>query len=510
MELDRSSGVLLHPSSLPGPYGIGEFGKPAFKFIDFLYSCGQKLWQILPLGPTGYGDSPYSSFSSFAGNSMLISLEVLLHEKLLKKNDLNPIPNFSNITIDYADLQKWKVPLLKKAALFFLKNKSDSDEFRIFCTENDFWLEDYALFMSLKEWHGKKGTTVKSKSTIWYEYWEKDFISRKEDVLTSWKKNHHEEIEIQKVWQFFFFSQWQAVRKYANKKGVKIIGDIPIFVAADSSDVWANKEIFYLDEEDAPTVVSGVPPDYFSKTGQLWGNPLYNWKALKETGYKWWLNRLRRMFQLVDVVRIDHFRGLEAYWEVPAGAKTAEKGKWVKADGDGLFAAVKKELGSVPIIVEDLGVITPEVDALRKKWGFPGMAVLQFAFYPDKLGNLDASNSFCPHNHLKHQVVYTGSHDNNTTYAWYHQLPEEYKDVIRRYMGRPDHDINWEFIRMALASPAGYSIIPMQDLMEIGEEGRMNIPSTVGGNWCWRFLDNQLTDYLKQRLTEMTRMYNRV
>ncbi|MBN1648902.1 MAG: 4-alpha-glucanotransferase [Spirochaetales bacterium] len=510
MELNRMSGILAHPTSFPGDNGSGELGKWAFHFIDFLHDTGQRLWQILPLGPTGYGDSPYACFSAFAGNPLMISLDELVSDGFLRSSDLTDRPEFDAGVIDFGRLIKWKTPLLNKAATGFAKRAGQAllAEYGQFCKSAAYWLDDYCLFMSIKSVHDEKAAQ-EGKGSIWYDYWDSALAGRDKAALDRWRKQYSPIIEMQKILQFFFFRQWTAVRRYANSRDILIIGDLPIFVAPDSADIWANRELFYVDDTGRPTLVSGVPPDYFSIDGQLWGNPLYNWKNLEKTSYSWWIERLEWMLELVDVIRIDHFRGLEAYWEVKAGALTARKGRWVKAGGNKLFAAVKKALGQLPIIVEDLGVITDKVNALREKWEFPGMAVLQFAFGLDEDGRFMADHIFCPHMHIPHQVVYTGSHDNDTIRGWYASLPEKLKDTIRCYMGRPDNDIVWEIIRMALSSVARWAIVPLQDYMELGSEARMNKPSTMGGNWTWRYRTEQISDYLKGRLKEMTRYYNR-
>lgn len=511
MKLERKSGVLLHPTSFPGPNGIGELGKWAFGFIDFLEETNQTLWQILPLGPTGYGDSPYSCFSAFAGNPLLISLDELAADGLLSASDFADKPDFNPLIIDFGPLIIWKRKLLEKAAGNFIKKagKQDKNGYQGFLEFSRDWLDDYALFMSIKEYSERKACEQGENNSIWCSFWDKGLAARDKKAIDDWKKAHTREMEYHKIWQYLFYRQWIKIRHYANSRGIQIIGDIPIFVALDSADVWANRELFFLDKNGAPVVVSGVPPDYFSKTGQLWGNPLYNWDMLEKTDYGWWKMRMKWMLNLVDIIRIDHFRGLQAYWEIPAGEKTAVNGRWVKAGGDKMFSSVKQELGGLPIIVEDLGVITKDVNRLREKWKFPGMALLQFAFEIDEKGKFKAENLFLPHNHIRHQVVYTGSHDNDTIKGWYSSLDDKYRDLIRRYLGRPDHDIVWEFVRMAMSSSAAWALIPLQDLMELGPEARMNTPSTLGNNWAWRYGPEQLTDYLKKRLAEMTEMYGR-
>lgn len=511
MELTRASGILLHPTSFPGPHGIGDLGEYAYRFIDFLVEAKQTLWQVLPLGPTGYGDSPYASFSSFAGNPYLINLDQLVEAGDLSPADLAETPDFPLDKVDYGRLIEWKVPLLEKAARNFLAHAGDGRraDFEAFCTAQAHWLDDYALFMAVKEHFDAKARAANVFGAMWSNYWDKDIALRRPEAEARWKKEKAEAIAIRKVWQYYFFRQWTALRQYANERGIKIIGDIPIFVAPDSVDVWANRDLFFLDEEGQPTVVAGVPPDYFSETGQLWGNPLYNWEVMAAQGYRWWINRIKATLQQVDIIRIDHFRGFEAYWEVPAGAKTAIKGRWVKAPGMELFQTVARALGELPILAEDLGVITPEVVALREHFGFPGMKILQFAFDAKEAGGLNPTNAFLPHNHTFRSVVYTGTHDNDTTRGWYRERTPEEKDLIRRYLARPDDDIVWDFIRMAMASVACYAIIPFQDVLNLDSDARMNTPAILGGNWAWRFRAEALNPWGSTRLRELVDLYGR-
>jgi 4-alpha-glucanotransferase len=511
MELTRSSGILLHPTSFPGPHGIGDLGESAYWFVDFLVEAKQFLWQVLPLGPTGYGDSPYASFSSFAGNPLLISLAKLIEVGDLDAADLADVPNFPIDAVDYGWVIYWKIPLLEKAARNFLAGAEAErkTDFETFCTKHADWLDDFALFMVVKEHFDQKAREAGVFGAMWSNYWDKDIALRESEAMARWREEQAEAIAIKKVLQYYFFEQWGALRRYANEQGIKIIGDIPIFVAPDSVDVWANRDLFHLDEEGQPTVVAGVPPDYFSETGQLWGNPLYNWEALAAQGYQWWIERLQATLRLIDIIRIDHFRGFEAYWEVPAGEETAIKGQWVKAPGLELFQAVEKALGELPILAEDLGVITPEVEALRDHFNFPGMKVLQFAFDSKEAGSLNAANPFLPHNHRRNAVVYTGTHDNDTTRGWYRERTSEEKDLIRRYLGRDDHDIAWDFIRLAMAAVARFAIIPLQDVLDLDSEARMNTPSTVGGNWAWRYRAEVLNDWVSSRLRELVDLYGR-
>ena len=511
MKFTRSSGILLHPTSFPGPHGIGDLGENAYTFIDFLVEAKQSLWQILPLSPTGYGDSPYASFSTFAGNPFLVSLDKLVEQGDLDAADLADVPDFPVDKVDFGWIIHWKVPLLRKAAQNFLSS-ADADrkaEFEIFCNEQAHWLDDFALFMAVKGHFDAKAKEEDVFGAMWSNYWDKDIALKQARAVSRWSKEKADEIAVNKVLQFYFFQQWTALKQYANKNGVKIIGDIPIFVASDSVDVWANREKFFLDKQGQPTVVAGVPPDYFSKTGQLWGNPLYNWKKMQANGFEWWISRIKATLQLVDIIRIDHFRGFAAYWEVPADEETAIKGKWIKAPGMELFEAVEKELGDLPILAEDLGVITPDVEELRDHFEFPGMKILQFAFDSKEAGGLNATNAFLPHNHGYNSVVYTGTHDNDTTKSWYRERTNEERDLIRRYISRNDHDIVWDFIRMAMASAACFAVVPMQDVLNLDTDARMNEPSTLGGNWVWRYRPEALNPFVWGRLAELVELYGR-
>lgn len=507
MKFPRSSGVLLHPTSLPGRFGIGELGPEAFAFVDFLKSAGQKLWQVLPLNPTGYGDSPFQCFSAYAGNPLLISLEKLQESRVLEPSDLHNIPNWAEERVDFGRVIHWKMPLLKKAAERFLKSASakDQSEFEAFCRDNAAWLGDFALFMAHKDLDSK---------LIWNQ-WEPAMASRRPEVLRQWRQRLDREIQANKYWQFEFFRQWRALREYAHANGIRILGDIPIYVALDSADVWAHPEYFLLDAAGRPLKVAGVPPDYFSATGQLWGNPIYNWERHQETGYRWWVDRFRAAFALYDAVRIDHFRGFEAYWEIPADATTAMQGRWVKGPGAELFSVLQRDLGELPIVAENLGVITPEVEAIRAQFSLPGMAILQFAFGKDPQGP-----SFRPHNYARDLVAYTGTHDNDTTVGWWNshgtsdstRTPE---DVVkehayaRAYLGFTDEPIHWVLIRGVMSSIANTAVIPLQDLLGLGTEARMNLPGTPSGNWRWRCKKEALTPDLAKRLREMVTLYDR-
>ena len=496
MEFERASGILLHPTSLPGKYGIGELGHAAYEFINFLRDSSQRLWQIMPLGPTGYGDSPYACFSAFAGNHLLISLDKLVEEGLLNSSDLDDTPDFSHDKIDYGPVIEYRLRILRKSFDVFTKNNDAhrKAEFEQFCTQHADWLEDYALFMALKE---------SNRGASW-NTWGWELATRQPDTLDRWRRRLEKPMLAHKYFQYLFFKQWAAVKQYANDNGIKIIGDIPIFVAYDSADVWANPGLFHLNEAGEPTLVAGVPPDYFSKTGQLWGNPLYRWDAVAETGYAWWIKRISACLSLVDILRIDHFRGFESYWEVPATEPTAVKGQWVKGPGADLFKAIKNALGKLPIIAEDLGVITPEVEALRDKLKFPGMRVLQFAFASD------AENRDLPHKYPRNSVVYTGTHDNDTAMGWYQGSSTEYeRGRALEYMGTDANEFNWSLIRLAFSSVANTAIIPLQDLMGLGTDARMNYPSTLGGNWAWRFRPEMINDHIRGKLRWFTELYGR-
>lgn len=496
MTFQRASGVLLHPTSFPSPFGIGDLGAEAFRWVDFLAAAGQKLWQILPLGPTSYGDSPYQCFSAFAGNPYLISPELLVDDGLLKRDDLAVVPNFPTHTVDYGPVIEYKVSLLNKMYWNFKAGAGGAirSEFESFKRSQSSWLDDFALFMALKDSHG---------GAVW-STWEPELVSRPAAAMSAARQQLGEAIESHCLRQFLFFRQWLAVKAYASNAGIKIIGDIPIFVAYDSADVWAHPQLFYLDEHGKSTVVAGVPPDYFSVTGQLWGNPLYRWDKLKESGYAWWIERFRATLTFVDIVRLDHFRGFEAYWEIPAGRPTAEVGRWVKGPAADFFTALKAALGDLPIIAEDLGVVTPAMEALRDQFDLPGMKVLQFAF------SSDSKDPFLPHNYSRNCVVYSGTHDNDTTLGWYqHSSTESERHFARRYLGCDGSDIAWDLIRLAFASVADTAVVPLQDVLNLGTEARMNLPGRPSGNWGWRFLPGQLTEQVRDRLQELAVLYRR-
>jgi len=485
MSLRRSSGILLHPTSLPDSPGIGTIGPQAYRFIDWLASAGQSLWQVLPLGPTGYGDSPYASFSTFAGNPLLIDLDLLVEDKILEPDDIVP-PDYikSSGPIDFGSVVWWKLPLLRDAARNFLHSGTSRD-FEDFLATNKLWLDDYALFMDIKAFYDKKARDEGLSGRLWNNYWPQDLATRNKKALDSWIHEHHESIQEEKAIQFFFFRQWKALRAYAHTKGISIIGDIPIFVASDSSDVWSNQHFFQLNKDGTPRFVAGVPPDYFSETGQLWGNPLYDWNALKKDSYSWWERRITATLEMVDYIRIDHFRGFEAYWSVPANEPTAMNGKWIKGPDHDFFNAIKERLGDLPILAEDLGVITDDVRSLRDDFGFPGMKVLQFAFDANEAGKNGFTNAFLPHMYNQHSIVYTGTHDNDTMRGWLDHAAAPEVDMVKKYLGghSTDKDLVGELIRMALMSVAVFAIFPIQDVYALGSDGRMNEPSTVGHNW---------------------------
>jgi 4-alpha-glucanotransferase len=503
--------MLLHPTSLPGPHGIGDLGPAAARFLAFLAEAGQSLWQVLPLGPTGYGDSPYACFSSFAGNPLLISLDMLAEQGFLDPADVVPSPPLAAVHVDYAGVIRWKLPLLRKAARSFLAKASGSsraglDRFR---AAEAWWLSDYCLFRALKDHFDRVAAENGRPGGVWYDAWDEGAALRDPASLAMWKERLASEAETEEVVQFFFFSQWEALRRSARAAGIRVIGDLPIFVAQDSADVWANRDIFLLDARGRPRVVSGVPPDYFSRTGQLWGNPLYDWEALAASGFRFWLDRLRAARRLFDLIRVDHFRGFQASWSVPAGEPTAENGRWVDAPGEALFAAAEREIGFLPIIAEDLGVITPEVTRLRERLGFPGMRILQFAFDAAEAGGLGRDNRFLPHNHTADSVVYTGTHDNDTTAGWFAHRSREERAYVESYFPSPEPEISWRFIRMAMASVCRHAVVPLQDVLCLGSEARMNTPGTVGGNWTWRFREEALTPALAKRLRGLAVLYGR-
>lgn len=516
----------MHPTSFAGTPGIGTLGKAAYEFVDWLESAHQTLWQILPIGPTGYGDSPYASFSTFAGNPLMIDLDDLAAKGWADKNDIVPADYIKcEGPVEYGSVVWWKMPVLFKCADFFLKNcnKKDRDAYEAFKNDNAAWLDNYANFTSIKQFYDseaeKKG--ISGIAQMWNAFWPKDLAKCDAAAVSKWNAEHIENIEQIKVIQFFFATQWFAVKEYANKKGIKLIGDIPIFVAPDSADVWANQNFFQLDQNGIPLKVAGVPPDYFSATGQLWGNPLYDWDAMKKDNYSWWVKRTKRMTELVDIVRIDHFRGFEAYWAIPYGDPTAVNGKWVPGPCIALFDAIKNALGELPIIAEDLGVITDGVRKLRDDAGFPGMKVLQFAFDPNEAGSQGMVNAFLPHMYPQTSVVYTGTHDNDTMQGWLDSATDAAVRIAAEYaFGRKveesearklsdNGELCRALIRTAIASTADMAVIPMQDVLGLGAEARMNIPNTTGSNWAWRIAPNSLKKEDAEFLAFTSDLYGR-
>lgn len=490
----RSCGVLLPVSSLPSRYGIGSFSKEAYEFIDQLERAGQRNWQILPLGPTGYGDSPYQSFSTFAGNPYYIDLETLTAEGLLREEecmlcDFGDEPQY----IDYQKMCEQRFEILRKAFERFTENENYTE----FVRENEWWLDNYCLYMAIKNHNDGK---------CWIE-WEPALRDREEEALVLAREELDEEIRFFCFQQYMFAKQWKKLKAYANEKGVRIIGDIPIYVAFDSADTWADPELFQFDENHVPKAVAGCPPDAFSATGQLWGNPLYDWEYHKKTGYAWWIRRMKYCLTLYDVVRVDHFRGFDEYYSIPYGDKTAEFGHWEKGPGIDLFDALRESLGEMNIIAEDLGYLTDSVLELLKNTGYPGMKVIQFAF-----DSREASN-YLPHTYTNNCVVYTGTHDNNTTAAWYWEMNEHDRAFSEEYLGNAKSDAEektWDFIRMALSSVADLAIIPVQDYLGLGQEARINQPSTLGNNWKWRLASGQITEKLLEKMRRMAQIYGRL
>jgi len=492
---NRAAGILLHPTSLPGRFGIGDLGPGACNFMDWLRESGCTLWQVLPLGPTGYADSPYQCFSAFAGNPLLVSPDLLLEAGLLQPDEVELPVDLDPARVDYGRLWQQRPALLAKAARRLLAGFSaeQSARFEAFQAQQSAWLAEFSLFMALKTHYGGRP---------WTE-WDQDLVQRKPAALKRARKELAEQIQIQAAIQFFFFWQWGQIKQYAVERGLKIIGDIPIFVAHDSVDVWVDQHLFMLDERGFPTVVAGVPPDYFSPTGQRWGNPLYRWDVLENRDYAWWMRRLEAVLTHVDYVRMDHFRGFESYWEVPAEEPTAEKGRWVSGPGSDLFYAMQAKFGHLPIIAEDLGLITDAVIQLRETFDFPGMKVLQFAFDGDN------QHPYLPHNYPQNCIAYTGTHDNDTTVGWYRAAPERERDFYRRYFRVPGDDVAWDFIRAVWASNAVWAIAPMQDLLCLETHARMNLPGTAAGNWTWRVTGPQLQHSIQDGLRHLNQLHNR-
>ena len=496
MRFPRASGVLLHPTSLPGPHGSGDLGRDAYHFVDWLVAGGQKLWQILPLAGIGPGNSPYMSNSAFAGNQLLVDLDELYRQGFLDAEDLIPTPGMSAETVDFACMVPFRMDRLAKAAARFASHGTTAqrEAFAQFAQEHSAWLGDYSLFMSLCESHHWRD---------WSE-WEPELVAREPGALAAARAHHASRVAFWQFCQWSFYRQWMALKAYANGKGVEIIGDTPIFIAYLSAEVWSNQHLFDLTSAGRPRVVASVPPDIFAVTGQRWGNPLYRWSEHAKDGYAWWVERIRRTFELVDIVRIDHFRGFAGYWEIPAAYPTAEHGTWVPGPGEGLFKAINKALGPIPIIAEDLGVITPDVVALRKKFGLPGMRILQFAF------GSDASNHFLTHNHEHDTVVYTGTHDNDTVAGWWANASDRERNFARGYLGTDGHDMPWTLIREAMSSVADTAVHPMQDVLALPTECRMNFPGQESGWWGWRFQWSQVHSWHAGRLAELGRFYGRV
>ncbi len=498
MNFKRAGGILLHPTSLSGRYGIGDLGPHAFRFVDWLASTGSRLWQVLPLGPTGYGDSPYQCFSAFAGNPYLISFDALIEDGLLSEDDFVSMPKFNASRVDYGQLIPWKLYILEKA---FSRLSSTSDEFREdfeqFRKDNASWLDDYALFMSIKEANG---------GGPWSE-WKEPFRKREQSAMDKARAEYAESILRQSFYQFLFFRQWNRLKAYVHEKGITIVGDIPIFIAYDSADAWSNPELFFLDDESLPTVVAGVPPDYFSATGQLWGNPLYKWSEHKKTGYQWWIERFHSVLNLVDIVRLDHFRGFAGYYEIPFGNPTAEHGQWVTGPGKDFLTTLSPALGgsngeTLPIIAEDLGVITQDVVDLRDSFHLPGMKILQFGFN-------SPADPFLPHNYSSNCVAYTGTHDNDTVCGWLETAPEKEREFALQYLNTDGSNFAWSMVRAVWSSVAVYAIAPMQDLLGLGGEARMNFPSRLGGNWDWRMAEEDISQDLADRIKDLNELYYR-
>jgi 4-alpha-glucanotransferase len=504
----RSSGVLLHPTSLPGRFGIGDLGPAAVDFLDFLQAARQQWWQVLPLGPTGYGDSPYQAFSAFAGNPLLVSPELLRDRGLLTQADLDAVPPLPEGRVDYGAAFTAKTGLLGQAWTAFKVGASGPEQsaFADFRERHKAWVEDYALYRTLKDAHGGDS----------WDRWPAPLRDREPEALTRARAEHEDAVSAHAFWQYLFFTQWGTLRKEAQKRGLRIMGDVPIFVSHDSSDVWQHPQLFKLDPDGRPTVVAGVPPDYFSSTGQCWGNPHYRWDVMEKDGFSWWLDRFRATFHLVDLVRLDHFRGFVAAWEVPGGEDTAVNGRWVPGPGAKLFEAARGELGhDLPFVAENLGLITPDVEELRERFGLAGMAILQFAF-----GDLKSDNPFLPHNYPRRVVAYTGTHDNDTTAGWWAaaagegntqdaETLQKERSFAARYLASDGREIHWDFVRAAWSSVADVAIAPAQDLLGEGSEARMNLPGAPNGNWGWRLRPGQPDTAVAERLRELTELYGR-
>ena len=498
MQFERSAGILLHPTSLPSKFGIGDFGTDAYKFIDFLKASGQTLWQVLPLNPTGYGDSPYQALSAFAGNPLLISLEKLVEEKLLASSAIENLPNFDQHSVDFGIVINFKFSLLKKAfGKFSIElNKETKFLFKKFCDDEKSWLDDYALFLAVKNHFN---------GALWTK-WDENISKKKKAAIEKYSKKLADEIFYHKFVQFIFHKQWFELKEYANSKNIKIIGDLPIFVAFDSADVWANRELFEVDENGNPIFIAGVPPDYFSSTGQRWGNPHYKWEVMEKNDYEWWRERIQSLLKMTDIIRIDHFRGFYNYWKIPGDAPTAEKGEWVLGPGEKFFSVLEKYFGKLPIIAEDLGILVPGVYDLRDKFNLPGMKILQFAF------GTHGEKKFLPHRYPKNCAVYTGSHDNDTTLGWWNSIQNDgtdTKEFFLKYTNSNGTDVCWDLIKLAYSSIADIVIIPLQDFLRLGTEARMNFPGKENHNWQWRFSWDQIYDGLSYQIKELTQLYER-
>jgi len=501
MNLGYSSGLILHPTSLPGEFGVGEFGVEVVRWLDSMESMGQRIWQVLPLGPTGYGDSPYQSPSAFAGNPVLIGIELLLQQGLLADADLAPLHALATDRVDYEHLLPIKNTVLRQAARQFVKVGGLVNEaFLKFCSDEKFWLDDYAVFAAIKE---------REQGRPWWEW--PDPWRGYSPMLVTWARQElAAAFEEKRVLQFFFHQQWRAMREEARRRGIVVLGDVPIFVAQDSAEVWSQQHLFQLDANGLPTVVAGVPPDYFSATGQRWGNPLYHWPVHERSHFGWWTQRMGKALELYDWVRVDHFRGFVDYWEIPASEPLATKGRWMPSPGRELFRALKSAFSDhLNVVAEDLGVLSAEVTALREEFGFPGMRILQFAFGTDP-----GAPQFLPETYVENCVAYTGTHDNDTVNGWFHDTGgsslrtagqcENERQYCLRHLGIPGREIHWELIEVLLRSKAGAAIFPVQDVLGLGPESRMNTPGTTFGNWCWRIRRDQLTPSIKERLRSLT------
>ena len=500
MKFERSSGLLLHPTSLPSKYGVGDLGDGAYEFIDFLKKTNQKIWQILPLNPPGYGESPYQCFSAFARNVLLISIDKLMLKGLLTEEEIAIVPNFSENEVEFSKVKKFKEELFLRAFSRFDSSK-ESEQYSKFREENKYWLDDFCFYMAIKEHF----------NYVAWNYWDEDIAFRDVEAIEKYRIKLADEIKYQEFLQYIFSQQWNELKQYANKNSVKILGDLPIFIAYDSSDVWVHSDLFQLKSDGNPSKVAGVPPDYFSETGQLWGNPHFNWERMQKDDFLWWRKRFENLLNQVDIIRIDHFRGFEAYWEIDASQKTAIEGKWVKAPGYELFSTIKKYLGELPIIVENLGFITPEVENLKNKFEFPGMKIMQFSF--DK----KTPKKERPDGYEKHCIAYTGTHDNDTLLGWYKKTLEDNNtrvlDVLEKYHGigkeMSEKEVCWRLFETLYKTNASIAVLPMQDILCLDNDGRMNYPSTIGGNWLWRYKSQDLTQEIEKKLKNLSSKYNR-